>query len=149
MVVGERVSVAEDGVIYPGEIVKVNNKAGTYDVTFDNGDEGVYTESEFYVEPELPSITPTPTKAKPAKPVLSQEELERKVDQDRKAGVDATNKKMAENIEDQDAKLAGVPLTAEEKEFMARIKPRMNYGRRGQMPSAADITRYARLVKRL
>jgi len=134
---GTRVSIVEDGVVYPGEVVK-NRGKGVYDVAFDDG------EKLTCLETALTVIDP-PVKAKP---VLSQEELERKVDENRKAAVDATNAQTAKNMEKMEAELASVPLTDEEMAFMAEIKPRMNQGRRGLMPNAADITRYARLVKR-
>ena len=139
---GTRVSVTEKGVVYPGTVVK-GRSDGLNEVAFDNGDEGDYAEAELTVI----GITP-PTQTVKPKPVLSQEELERKVDENRKAAVDATNAQTAKNMEKLDAELASVPLTDEEMAFMAEIKPRMNHGRRGLMPNASDITRYARLVKR-
>ncbi len=83
-----------------------------------------------------------------ATPQLSKEELEKKADIARKKKVDADNRKRAEDAARAEAKLANTPLDAEEKAFIARIRPKMNKGRPVDQPSPADITRYSRLIKR-
>ena len=45
-------------------------------------------------------------------------------------------------------KLANTPLDAEELAFITRIAPLMNEGRKIAQPSAAEIQRYSRLIKR-
>jgi hypothetical protein len=80
--------------------------------------------------------------------VKSKEQLEKEADTRRRAAVDATNKANAATTAAKEAELAKTPLTDEEKEFCARIAPLMNEGRAVMRPSAADITRYARLIKR-
>ena len=151
---GVRVKVVFDDKEYFGVIAKCHNNK-TYDVDCDDGDcidhcpEADIEVCEVPV-PNVAEITKPPDKIPqtPAKPNLTTEELERKVDEDRKKTVDKKNVAKAAKEKAEDDALAGVPLTAQEKAFIARIAPRMNCGRIGSMPSAADITRYARLANR-
>ena len=46
------------------------------------------------------------------------------------------------------ARLANTPLSKEEKAFIAKIAPMMNKGRSVDQPTAAQIGRYGRLLKR-
>lgn len=142
-----------------GTITKAS-KDGTYEVLFDNGDDGdKYTEKDFVsidgVEvaeqvTEKPKSTPDDefdSKAPPAeKRELTAEELEKKVDENRKASVDATNAKDAKKADEKQASLADTPLTQGEVDFIARIRPRMNKG--NHQPPPADILRYSQLIKR-
>ena len=76
----------------------------------------------------------------------SKKEIEEIADKRRKAKVDVTNKKKAEEVAEKEAALANTPLNEEEKNFIARIGPQMNDGR--NPPAPADILRYSRLIKR-
>lgn len=98
---------------------------------------------QVYVKPAPPKEPP-----KAPAPVKSKEELEAEADASRRAQVDAKNKAAADAIAVEQAKLAKTPLTAEDLAFILRIAPLMNEGRAIKRPSAADITRYARLLKR-
>ncbi len=80
------------------------------------------------------------------KPAKSKKEIEEEADKARRAKVDATNKKKAEEAENKEAELAKTPLNKEEKDFIARIGPQMNDGR--NPPPPADILRYSKLIKR-
>lgn len=80
--------------------------------------------------------------------VKSKEQLEKEADTKRREAVDAKNKKDAETTAAAEVELAKTPLTDEEKAFCARIAPMMNEGRKVARPSAAEITRYSRLLKR-
>ena len=75
-------------------------------------------------------------------------EIEEKADKARKAKVDADNKKAADKAKTDEEKSAKTPLNAEELAFIARIAPKMNEGRKIAQPSAAQILRYAKLIKR-
>ena len=88
------------------------------------------------------------TKAKAKAPVKSKEELEKEADIARKAAVDAANKASLQAVEDKATELANTPLSAEERAFIARVRPMMNQGRRDLQPSPADITIYSRLLPR-
>lgn len=81
-------------------------------------------------------------------PAKSQEQLEQEADERRKKAVHATTVAKAEEEKAKQEALANKPLTAEEKEFVARIGARMNDGRRVSMPASADILRYSQLKAR-
>jgi len=80
--------------------------------------------------------------------VKSKEQREKEADIARRAAVDAANKKTAKALSDKEAAEANIALNNEEKAFIARVASKMNEGRAIARPSAADITRYARLIKR-
>lgn len=135
---GSKVIVKEEGVEYLGTVTSVID--GVYSVMFEDGDEGEY---------DIKDIKLVPAKEKqPKPPVLSKEEAEKRADIARKKAVDAANKAMAAEAAKAEAELANTPLNDEEKAFIARIRPMMNKGRPVDQPSSAEITRYARLVKR-
>ena len=161
LTVGTKVNVKPEKGDKPedcsGTISKVC-KDGTYEVLFDNGDDGdKYTEADFVsievaeekaeTSPETPDDefdgkdTPEPIKR-----ALTPEELERKAGEARKANVDAKNKADAEKTAKQQADLADTPLTEAEVAFIARIRPRMNKGT--HQPPPADILKYSQLIKR-
>ncbi len=77
---------------------------------------------------------------------MSKKEAEEAADRARKAKVDADNKAKFASRKAKEAELAGTPLNAEEKAFIAKIAPQMNNGK--NQPAPADIQRYARLLKR-
>ncbi len=87
-------------------------------------------------------------KAKATAPPMSMEEKEKIANKLRKKKVDAENKKKAADAATAEEKLANTPLNQQEVAFIARIAPMMNQGRQIAMPSPADITRYAKLLKR-
>lgn len=89
-----------------------------------------------------------PPKAPPKVPPKSKQQIEEEADKARKAKVDATNKKRAEDAAEQEAKTACVLLNDEELAFIARIAPMMNKGRMVDQPSPAEILRYSQLKKR-
>lgn len=75
-------------------------------------------------------------------------EAEDKADKARKAKVDKANTEAAAKAKSEQDKLASTPLTTEERAFITRIAPLMNEGRKIMQPSAADILRYSKLIKR-
>lgn len=87
-------------------------------------------------------------KAPKAPPAKSKKQIEEEADKARKAKVDARNKKRAEAAAKKEAEDANIPLNAEEKDFIARIAPKMNEGRAVNQPSPAEILRYSQLIKR-
>ena len=137
-----------------GTITKVCDDC-TYEVKFDNGEEGdQYTDSDFMKVGDPPSAKAEPVEdskfddketPKP-KPVKTKEDLEREFDDKRKAQVDSDNAVAAKVEETKQEKLANTPLTEEERAFIAKIRPLMNKGKHG--PSAAAITRYSKLLAR-
>ena len=134
---GSKVSVKFEDKVFEGFVVKCH-KNKTYDIDCEDGDC-----IDHCPEADITLLAPPEPKK-----ILNLEELERKADNDRKAKVDKENAaKAAKDEAEQDA-LADTPLNAEEKTFIAIIRPRMNYGRQSAMPSSADITRYARLIGR-
>ena len=86
--------------------------------------------------------------AKEKPPAKSKEELEKIADKARKAKVDAENQEKIKKAAAEEAKLAKTPLTAEERAFITHIAPLMNEGRAIAQPSAAEILRYSKLLKR-
>ncbi len=82
------------------------------------------------------------------KVVKSKKQLEEEADKARKAAVDAANKKKVEDATEKESKLANIPLSDEERAFIADIRPKMNKGRKVEQPSPAEILRYSRLIKR-
>lgn len=78
----------------------------------------------------------------------SKVELEKEADRIRKAEVDAHNKKVAEKARTEAEKMANIPLTDEERAFIAEIEPKMKEGRKIMQPSSAQILRYSKLIKR-
>jgi len=100
-----------------------------------------------------------PTKKSSTAVSPNAQQLEKKANENRKSKVDAANKADAATEKAVDAANAGKKLTAEEQEFMAKVKARINgkeYRSDGQMvrtaritalPSSSDMTRYARLVR--
>lgn len=128
--VGDKVSVIIDTVVCPGTATSIED--GICEIDFDDGDDGAYPVGEVKI----------------AKPPKSKKEIEEAADRARRAGVDEQNRKMAAQAKAKEAKLVNVPLTEEERAFIAEIAPRMNEGRQIMQPSSADILRYSRLKKR-
>ena len=79
----------------------------------------------------------------------SKQEIEEAADKARKAKVDAANKKKIVDAAKKEAQLADTPLNKEEKDFLARIEPKMNEGRAIMQPSSAEVLRYSQLIKRI
>lgn len=75
-------------------------------------------------------------------------QIEDEADKARKKAVDEANKLAAKERAAEEAKLAQAPLNDEEKAFVAKVRPKMNEGRKGAQPSPADILRYSQLIKR-
>lgn len=67
----------------------------------------------------------------------------------RKKEVDAKNTKDAAKAKADIDELADTPLTEEERAFCLDIEPRMNNGRKIEMPCSADILRYSKLRGRV
>lgn len=136
---GDKVRVLIDNEFYPGT-VSIRHRDDTYGVVLDAihalSDQDCFIDN--IKEDEIGPLEPPAPKNK--------EQLEREADEKRKAAVDETNAKNAQEAADREAALADVPLTANEKAFIAKIRPLMNKGKGG--PSAADITRYSYLIKR-
>ncbi len=78
----------------------------------------------------------------------SRAQLEQEGDDARKRKVDTDNKKAVRKSDDEQTVLAETPLNPEEKAFMAEVGPKMNKGRRVDMPSSADILRFSQLKAR-
>jgi len=76
------------------------------------------------------------------------QQLQDEGDKARRKGVDALNVKNEKKQKSEAAKLAKTPLTDKEQAFIAMIEPKMNCGRAVDKPSAAQILRYSKLVKR-
>ena len=77
------------------------------------------------------------------------QQLQNEGDKTRRKGVDALNKKIAENQKKAAGDLVDTPLTAEEQAFVVAIAAKMNCGRPVNAPSAAEVLRYSRLVGRV
>ncbi len=89
------------------------------------------------------------------------QQLEQRANANRTGKVDAANKAVAASEKAFDAANAGKALTADEKTFAARVKARLNgkesrsgdrmvtTARMTALPSSADMTRYARLVRQM
>ncbi len=160
---GDKVCVDFEGTPYMGIVDSINGKEGK--INFDNGD----TEDHRIADMKLISkggqeadlaTDVTATEKKPAAASPSAQKLEQMADKNRKGQVDAINKAKAVADSNDEKKMATVPLTQEEKDFMAEVEPKMNGGSRqenGQrvvtarmtsMPASADILRYSKLLKR-
>lgn len=89
------------------------------------------------------------------------QQLEQQANMNRQGKVDAANRAAATRDTARDAENAGKPLTADEKTFVAKVKARLNgrqyrsndvmvsTARMTSLPSSADMTRYARLVRQM
>ncbi len=87
------------------------------------------------------------------------QQLEEKANLNRRSKIDAANKQTANKEAATDVANAGKPLTSEEKEFMTKVEGKLNgrkyrnndvvvtTARMTSLPSSADMTRYARLVR--
>ncbi len=75
-------------------------------------------------------------------------QIEEDAERKRKAGVNAVNKKKAQTEAAKESELANTPLTKLEREYIARIAPRLKEGRNSAQPSPAEILRYSKLIKR-
>lgn len=98
--------------------------------------------------PEAPKADPPPPPPPPP-PVKGQQQLEAEADVARRKAVDLANAKAAEKVAAEQERLAKIPLTADEKKFVAEIGARMNDGRRTTMPTSAEILKFSRLKARM
>ncbi len=76
-------------------------------------------------------------------------QIQSEADIARKKAVDAKNAKAAAKGKAEIEELANTPLTAVELAFCLDIEPKMNKGRKSEMPCSADILRYAKLRGRM
>lgn len=107
---------------------------------------------EVPIEETKPTPAPPPTSAVPpptAKFAKGQQQLEAEADKARRKAVDLDNKRSARESEEREKALAKIPLTADERAFVAEIGAKMNNGRRITMPSSADILKYSQLKARM
>jgi len=86
---------------------------------------------------------------KPAPPAKGNEQLQSEADTARRKVVDTKNKKAAAKDKSEFDALANTPLTNDEIAFCVTIEPKMNKGRRCDMPCSADILRYSKLKGRM
>lgn len=158
--VGDKVCVEFDDTPYTGIVDSVGAKKCF--INFDDGStEECALEDVKLISKASDIGAPIDAADTTAPPTVSPnaQQLADKANEMRKGKVDATNKAVATKEAATDAANAGKPLTAGEKEFMGQVKARLNgrdyradgamvkTARMTSLPSSADMTRYARLVR--
>ncbi len=159
---GDRVAVEYDDGVYAGVVDSIDGKKCA--IGFDDGstDECPLKDVKLINKAnELDMKTDVTDTTKKASTAVSPnaQQLEKKASTLRRSKVDGANKAAATREAAIDTENAGKPLTTEEKEFMGKVEARMNgktsrsgdntvkTARMTSLPSSADMTRYARLVR--
>ncbi len=159
---GDRVAVEYDDGVYAGVVNSIDDKKCV--IGFDDGttDECPLKDVKLISKAsELDTATDVTDTTKKPSTVASPnaQQLERRAAALRKGKVDGANKAVAVKEVATDTENAGKPLTTEEKEFMSKVEARTNgrtyrsgdnmvkTARMTSLPSSADMTRYARLVR--
>ena len=73
------------------------------------------------------------------------QQLQAEAEMARKRNIDAKNKVAEAKNKANTDKLAGTPLTDEERAYCLDIKSKMKNGRRALMPCSVDVLRYSKL----